>query len=58
VIFILDSGQIRMTENIPSVYRGFGTVQKLNGKFYVLGGDSMPGILFCFYCYPTIKQIV
>ena len=34
---------IRMTENNPSVRRGFGTIQRINDRIYVLGGDLNPG---------------
>ena len=34
---------IRMTENNPSIRRGFGTIQRINDRIYVLGGDLNPG---------------
>jgi len=39
----LDTWEVQMTNNGPAVSRNFATTQKVNGKFYVLGGDSALG---------------
>ena len=40
----LNTWEVQTTDNGPAISRSFATIQKMNGKFYVLGGDAAPSM--------------